>query len=178
MNTNIAVSTENATPPPYLKRKIYFPILANCGVTFKCTNYFSGNFHRYMYMFWYLYVHMGLIHSQESDLLQLHQPCTQTYKYTYIYTHTYSSVCRGACFCRWMVRMYILIERNPPPWGGFLFTMFPHQELCVRGPPSKNLVQIPRGGSSCTRFLMREHSNRKPPRGGGFFRSICIYLYL
>jgi len=24
------------------------------------------------------------------------------------------------------------IERNPPPGGGFLFTMFPHQEPCVR----------------------------------------------
>jgi len=38
-----------------------------------------------------------------------------------------------------------LIERNPPR-GGFLFTMFPDQEPCVRGPPSKNLVQILRGG--------------------------------
>jgi len=35
-----------------------------------------------------------------------------------------------------------LIERNTPPRGGFLFTMFPRQELCVRGP-----VQI------CTRFF-------------------------
>ena len=50
--------------------------------------------------------------------------------------------------------MYILI----PPRGGFLLTMFPDQEPCVRGPPSKNLVQILRGGSSYTRFLMREHS--------------------
>jgi len=31
----------------------------------------------------------------------------------------------------------------------------------VRGPPSKNVVQILRGGSSYTRFLMREHSKRK-----------------
>ena len=51
-----------------------------------------------------------------------------------------------------------LIERNPPPGGGFLFTMFPHQEPCVRGPPSKDLYQVLRGGSSYTRFLMREHS--------------------
>jgi len=49
-----------------------------------------------------------------------------------------------------------LIEGNPPTWAGFLFTMFPHQEPCVRGPPSKNLVQIHRGGSFHTRFLMRE----------------------
>ena len=52
-----------------------------------------------------------------------------------------------------------LIERNPPPRGGFLFTMFPHQEPCVRGPPSKDLYHVLRGGSSYTRFLMREHSN-------------------
>ena len=52
----------------------------------------------------------------------------------------------------------ILIERNPHPWGGFLFNMFPHQEPCVRRPPSKNLYQVFRGGSSYTRFLMREHS--------------------
>jgi len=35
---------------------------------------------------------------------------------------------------------------------------FPHQEPWVRGPPSKHLVQIVRGGSSYSRFLMREHS--------------------
>jgi len=60
-----------------------------------------------------------------------------------------------------------LIERNPPPRGGFLFIMFPDQEPCVRGPPSKNLVQILRGGSSYTRLLMREHSKKETPPGGG-----------
>jgi len=49
-------------------------------------------------------------------------------------------------------------RKNPPPRGGFLFTMFPHQEPCVRGPPSKDPYQVLRGGSSYTRFLMREHS--------------------
>jgi len=47
-----------------------------------------------------------------------------------------------------------LIQRNNTPRGGFLFTMFPHQEPCVRGPPSKDLYQVLRGGSSHTRFLM------------------------
>jgi len=53
-----------------------------------------------------------------------------------------------------------LIERNPLPGGGFLFTMFPHQEPWVRPPPSKNLYQVLQGGSSYSRsrFLMREHS--------------------
>ena len=45
-----------------------------------------------------------------------------------------------------------------PPQGGFLFTMFPHQEPWVRGPPSKHLVQIFRGRSSYSQILMREHS--------------------
>ena len=39
-----------------------------------------------------------------------------------------------------------LIERNPPPRGGFLCIMFPHQEPYVRGPPSKDLYQVLRGG--------------------------------
>jgi len=46
-------------------------------------------------------------------------------------------------------------SKEPPPRGkvlnlpGFLFTMFPHQEPCVRGPPSKDFYQVlwkpPRG---------------------------------
>jgi len=56
------------------------------------------------------------------------------------------------------LREIILIERTPPPPGGFPIYYVPYQEPCVRGPPSKHLVQILRGGSCCTRFLMREHS--------------------
>jgi len=62
----------------------------------------------------------------------------------------------------------ILIQRNSPPRGGFLFTMFPHEEPCVRGPPSKDLYQVLRGGSSYSRFVMREHSKYETPPGGGF----------
>jgi len=63
--------------------------------------------------------------------------------------------------------LLLLIERTPPPGGRFLFTMFPHQEPRVRGPPSKHLeapqilrggFEVLRGGSSYSRFLMREHS--------------------
>jgi len=36
--------------------------------------------------------------------------------------------------------------------------MFPNQEPGGRGPPSKHLVQILRGGSSSSGFLIREHS--------------------
>jgi len=58
--------------------------------------------------------------------------------------------------CR--ICMLKLIERNPRPRGGFLFTIFPHQEPCVRGTPPKDLYQVLRGGTSYTRFLMRGHS--------------------
>jgi len=49
-------------------------------------------------------------------------------------------------------------RKKPPSRGGFLFTMFPHQEPCVRGVFSKDVYQVLRGGSSYTRFLIREHS--------------------
>jgi len=50
----------------------------------------------------------------------------------------------------------ILIERNPPPRG---FPIY-YVSSSKRGPPSKSkhTVQTLRGGSSYTRFLMREHS--------------------
>jgi len=55
------------------------------------------------------------------------------------------------------IRIHTLIERNLSPRGGFLFTMFPHQEPCVRGPPSKHLVHISRGGSSYTMYSLGTH---------------------
>jgi len=33
--------------------------------------------------------------------------------------------------CKWVIAYYKLIERNPPPRGGVLLTMFPCQEPCV-----------------------------------------------
>ena len=48
-------------------------------------------------------------------------------------------------------------SKEPPPPGGLLFTMFPHQEPWVRGRPSKNLYQVLWGGSSYSWFLRREH---------------------
>jgi len=62
----------------------------------------------------------------------------------------------------------IVIERNPPLWGGFLFTMFPHQEPCVRGPPSKDLYQVIEGGPLTHGSWCGNVVNRKPPQGGGF----------
>jgi len=74
---------------------------------------------------------------------------------------TCSSMCVATHVCVWDSILSCVwfalphIDRTPPPpRRGFRFTMFPHQEPCVRGPPSKNLVQI--------------------LRGAGFFRSICV----
>ena len=78
------------------------------------------------------------------------------YGYIWIYTDIYGYIWIHGYIDVYVT--YMLIERNPPPRGVFLFTMFPHQQPCVRGPPSTNLVQILRGGSSYTRFLMRELS--------------------
>ena len=62
--------------------------------------------------------------------------------------------CKSVASCK----RWTLIEKNRPPRGCFLFTMFPDQEPRGRGPPSKHLVQILRGGSSCFGFLIRKHS--------------------
>jgi len=86
-----------------------------------------------------------------------------------------TSVCQSVC-----LSVYLDRKNPPPPGGGFLFTMFPHQEPCVRGPPSKDLYQVLRGGSSYTRFLMREHSKKESPPGGGvsFDHSVCLSVCL
>jgi len=60
-----------------------------------------------------------------------------------------------------------LIERNTPPRGSFLFTMFPDQDPGGKGPPSKHMVQILRGGSSFSGFLIGENSEKETPPGGG-----------
>jgi len=78
------------------------------------------------------------------------------------------------CICACM-----LIERYPPPRGGFLFTMFSDQEPRGKGRPSKNLYQVLRGWSSYSRFLIREHIKIvNPPGGGGFFRSVYVCKYV
>jgi len=82
--------------------------------------------------------------------------------------------CHVFCSTFWVLLPVLLIDsirarkirKKTPPRGGFLFTMFSHREPCAGGPPVKKLYQVLRGGSSYTRFLMREIVDRKPPRGG------------
>jgi len=55
--------------------------------------------------------------------------------------------------------MYVCWSKEtPPPGGGCPIYMFSRHELWVRGPPLKHLIRILRGGSSYSRFLMREHN--------------------
>jgi len=61
-----------------------------------------------------------------------------------------------------------LIERTPPPRGGVLFTMFPHQELCVTGPPWRICTRFFEGGPLTHGSCWGNIVNRKPPSGGGF----------
>jgi len=64
-----------------------------------------------------------------------------------------------------LLGLFQVDPKNPPPRGGFLFTMFPDQEPGGRGPPLKSHPQnssilgvVSQGGSSSSRFLIREHS--------------------
>jgi len=58
--------------------------------------------------------------------------------------------------CRWRgLYLKTLIERNPPPWGGFLLYMFPDQDPCV----TDFTTRCDRREISYTRLLIREHSN-------------------
>ena len=66
------------------------------------------------------------------------------------------------------------------------FTMLPHQEPCVKEEPPRStwckffdgfVMPRGRGGSSHSRFLMREHCKLgNPPRGGGFFEFTFHHL--
>jgi len=55
--------------------------------------------------------------------------------------------------------MTTLIERTPPHKGGFLFTMFRHQEPCVRGPPIGCLMFI---GHLPDLYVYRSFSAKEP----------------
>ena len=79
---------------------------------------------------------------------------------------------RESCAHDWVM----LIERNPPPRGGFLFTRFPHQEPCVRKrTPLEGFVP---GSSRGVLFLTHGSwwgtiVHRKPPRGGWVLSINC-----
>jgi len=88
-----------------------------------------------------------------------------SYKYHQFYLPHNANVTNS--ISRMMQMPPTLIERNPPPRGVFLFTMFPHQEPGDRDSPSKHLVRILRGESSRSRFLIREHRKLETLAGGG-----------
>jgi len=69
-------------------------------------------------------------------------------------------------------------RRKHPPRGGFLFGRFPNQEPGGRGPPSKNLIQILRGGSSSSGYFVREPAAQKKNPGGGGSCNQHSWIYL
>ena len=68
---------------------------------------------------------------------------------------------------------HAMIGNPPTPRGNFLFTMFSDPKPGGRGPPMKNHLQnwsilvVLQGGSSTSRFLIREHSKKETPPGVG-----------
>jgi len=60
-----------------------------------------------------------------------------------------------------------LIERNPPPRGGFLFTMFPDQEPCARDFTTRCDRRISSWNVLHTALDQVITQQRNPPRGGG-----------
>jgi len=78
-------------------------------------------------------------------------------------------------------KLMIHIDRKkPPPPGGFPIYYVSSSRTVSERTPSKHLVQILRGGSSYSRFLMREHSKWETPPGGGcsFDQYVCTFLYM
>jgi len=64
-----------------------------------------------------------------------------------------------------------LIERNPPPWGGFLFTISPDQEPCVKDFTTRCDGRISSWILLHTALDQGTTQRRNPPGGGGFLRS-------
>ena len=69
----------------------------------------------------------------------------------YIHVISWTWISHIICIYSWSIHVYLLnmnklIERNPPPRGGFLFTMFPDLEPCV-DPPRRTWYKFFEGGS-------------------------------
>ena len=62
--------------------------------------------------------------------------------YIYIYIYVYVYICIYVC-----IYIYMLIRRNPPPRGVFLFGWFPNEEPGQRGPlaPGSSFGNHPKG---------------------------------
>jgi len=66
-----------------------------------------------------------------------------------------------------------LVRKNPPPLGGFLFTMFLIKNREEEDPPGRTTPKMHqswgwffKGGSSSSRFLIREHTKYENRPGG------------
>jgi len=80
--------------------------------------------------------------------------------------------------------LHTLIERTPPPRGGFFVGWFPNQKPGGRGHTLKNNPKIDQFwgcSSGCVLFLrvldLETAQQRNPPEGGGFFRSFSTLKF-
>ena len=89
------------------KKQCLTPLLPRTGA---CWNWAPRLFHVYIYTYVYIHVDRDIYAWVEVDWSML-------------------KLSSEAVLCMLMCK---LIERKPPPGGGFLFTMFPDQEPCVR----------------------------------------------
>jgi len=90
----------------------------------------------------YIYIHTRMhTHIYTYICIYIHTHI-YTYMYIRIYIHTHTYIYTYNPFNPTGMYYLDLNRKPPPPRGGFLFTMFPHQEPWVRGPFSKNLYQI------------------------------------
>jgi len=108
--------------------------------------------YRYMYIRPYvcmcicLHAHSYIFDMNVTYMHILKHTHTPTYLYIHMYIYMNTTDTHIHQHPR-IIHIRTQIDRkNPPPRGGSLFAMFPHQEPCVRGPPSKDLYQVLRGG--------------------------------
>ena len=145
----------------------YVTRIMHTGHLFTCNMTNSMFTYDMTHLMWLATADRIAVHSTGLALLDL-SVCHVTHSYVTWRMHVWHDF--FACYDPWLIT--ILTKKIPPPWGGFLFTMFPHQEPW-RGPHSKNLVQILRstrcfvGGPLTHGSWWGNIVNRKPPRGGG-----------
>ena len=92
-----------------------------------------------MFIYVYIYIVSGFV----LGILNLNDTHVETFLHTLSHCNT---------------KQHTVMEGNLPPRVSFLFTICPNQEPGGRGPPSMNLYQVLRGGSSSSGFLIRGHS--------------------
>jgi len=111
----------------------------------------NQSYHEWMYHAIYASYHIWMSHvTYEWVISHMHESCHiwishVTYEWDMSHINCITPYIRHTTY-KWVMSS-ILIERTPTPRGGFLFTMFPHQEPCVRETPLEGFVPDSSRGS-------------------------------